>query len=836
MIRKSITLSGIGLLILILGHMSTYAMEPSPEIIWIEAECFEDYGGWVNDSQFVDVMGSPYLLAHSVGEPVEDAVTHVDIPTDISYHLWIRCRDWLPEDSPGKFQVLINGTPSPVLFGQSDNDEWKWIDGGRFELKQGEAEIRLHDLTGWWGRCDAIVLSSDEEFKPFNDLYSLEIQRIRYFDPYRQVGEAKSSDVVVVGGGLAGCAAAVSAARHGCSVVLIQDRSMLGGNASNEIKVPPAGDIPNHPLDPLETGIIEEFYNIPGRGRDHDWSAALEKVVRGEPNIDLHLNTRAINVVMKDHDTIQAVLALDVQTGERRLFPARLFIDCTGDGWIGFWAGATFRKGREARSEFNESLAPEQPDSKTMGNALQVARFEDDASEPFDSPSWAYNRWKYEDDFQDVIARRSHIVPLEYILFPVRVDESGLTARFTHGSGFHGRQFAFQSSKMEIDKPLLQKMPVPFDQYRQYDKGKGYSVTDRNGGFFKWYVELGGMSDTIYNAEKIRDELLRINLGLWNYVKNYHSKFKEQNINRRLTWVTYVPGKRESRRLIGDYILTQWDYTEGVIHEDNVAYSGWGIDLHHPNGFWTDGPMSVHTMRGDRISIPYRCLYSKNISNLLMAGRNISVSHVALGGVRVMRTTTLMGQAAGTAAALGIENNVDPSGVSHYVHELQQRLLKDGCYIMGQQNEDPDDLALKASVTASSVKTYGEKDIPLYPENVIDGVNRVVGDDPHSWGPNPKLALPQWIELSFDEPVEFNTVHVSFQNYAYSCPNYKIQVADGNTMKTVADVKENDTRRNVLHFDKVKSLKLRLVLEAPALKKPNDSAQVCEIRVYNEGE
>ncbi|MBD3265095.1 FAD-dependent oxidoreductase, partial [bacterium] len=414
------------------------AQAAAQDVIWLEAESFDSIGGWVNDPQFVDIMGSPYLLANGVDQAVEDAVTKITIPEQATYRLWVRTKDWLPSDSPGQFQVFINDTRSAEIFGKSDTADWQWIDGGAFELPAGEAEIRLHDLTGWWGRCDAVVLSADPDFQPSNVVSFLESQRVHYFDPYRDVKPMPSYDVVVVGGGLAGSAAAVEAARQGLSVALIQDRPVLGGNASSEIEVPPGGDNSNIPLDPKETGIIEEFYNVPGRGWEHDWSPAIEKVVRGEENLDLYLNTRAIDAVMKDEQTIKAVIALDVQENQRLLFPGAMFIDCTGDGWLGFWAGAQFRVGREARSEFNETLAPDKNDLKTMGNTLFVAGFKEGDSTPFECPDWAYTQWKSREDFESAGTHFS----LERSMFPLPADAREISSRFTHGSGLAGTQYA----------------------------------------------------------------------------------------------------------------------------------------------------------------------------------------------------------------------------------------------------------------------------------------------------------------------------------------------------------------------------------------------------------
>ncbi len=950
----------------------------STPVVWLEAESFEQSGGWSNDPQFVDVMGSPYLLARGVGTPVADAVARAEITTACDYRLWVRCKDWLPEYSPGQFQVLVNGTPSSVIFGKAQDDRWLWVDGGALSLDAGRVEIRLNDMTGWWGRCDAIVLSADADFQPADDVYVLERQRLKYYAPYGDVLKINPHDVVVVGGGLAGSAAAVAAASYGCSVLLIQDRPVLGGNASSEIHVPPGGDCSNEPLDPGETGIIEEFYHGSDRGYDHDWSGAIERVVKSEPKIDLRLNTRAIVVVMKDASTISAVIAMDVRSGKRMLFPGRIFIDCTGDGWIGFWAGAEFRKGREARSEFGESLAPEKADSCTMGNTLMVARFED-SDAPFNCPEWAY-QWRSPQGFDHSGLHFN----LQEIPVPLGSPSSGALFRFAHSAGFLAGQHAPEGSGGEGTKPASRMMPITPPHYQSFNRSKGYFPRTKDGGFFEWWVELGGTADTIYDAERTRDELFRINLGLWNYVKNHSREHKDANKNRRLVWINHVPGKRESRRIIGDYILTQWDYADRIVHDDNVAYGGWGIDDHHPNGFWKEGPMYFNAYRGHKVSIPFRCLYSKDISNLLLAGRNISVSHVALGGVRVMRTTCLMGQAAGTAAALCAEKNVLPREAGKLdIHELQQRLLKDGAYVVGQKNEDPRDLALKAVVTASSVKTIpdprrttlssgtplihdlsmpravlfkpttdtiesislylrslndaatpltltlrpakafrdfssetdlaaakatvpaksqgwvsfdlrcpvdresyyyvfvlaakgiqwelypvlventcraygasawtvrdecykfklspgGQPTVPhvpivtLSPQNVIDGYSRAVNGAPHSWGPDPSQRLPQWVELKFDKPRQFNTIHVTFQTQSLSCPDYSIEVPDGGTWRPVVTAQGNRKRRIVHSFAAIVSDRLRLVVKSPARDNQRDSAQLCELRIYDE--
>jgi hypothetical protein len=313
-------------------------------VIWLEAEQFARLGGWVNDAQFVDQMGSPYLLAIGLYGPVEDAVTEVEIPRHGRYRVWVRNRDWLPEFSPGRFKVILGGKEIPKVFGESKQPRWIWEDGGEVEVPAGRLEVRLRDLTGHYGRCDALVLSADPSFRPPDDPAALSEARERYGGVSREWKVLGPYDTVVVGGGLAGTFAAVASARLGAKTVLIQNRPVLGGNASEEILVNPEGDRTQEPLDPGEGGIIEEV-----RGPVQGYSERLLRLVEMEPNLDLFLNTHAVGVQMASPTRIAGVKALDVITGKRYLFTGRIFIDCTGDGAIGVWAGAEYRHGREPR-------------------------------------------------------------------------------------------------------------------------------------------------------------------------------------------------------------------------------------------------------------------------------------------------------------------------------------------------------------------------------------------------------------------------------------------------------------------------------------------------------
>jgi len=599
-------------------------MCPGASVIWLEAEQFDDPGGWTNDAQFVDQMGSPYLLAIGLDGPVEDAATRARVPAAGTYRLWVRSRDWVPEYSPGRFQVLLDGKPVEHVFGQGKAQGWSWEDGGVHQLDGGEIEVGLRDLTGHYGRCDAVVLTDDLTYRPPADLDRLAAARQQYGGVSREAERLEPYDTVVVGGGLAGCFAAVASARNGCRTALIQNRPVLGGNTSTEILVAPQGDKSREPLDPGEGGIIEEV-----RGDVENYSDRLLAICRAEENLDLFLNTHAVGVEMNNDGTVAAVETLNVNSNRRLVFPAKVFIDCTGDGAIGVWAGAEYRHGREPASMYGESRAPEEGDARTMGGTLRYASQLQPEPVKFEAPAWA--------------------------------------RRFPNCSDFNERRH-----------PQL------------------------HFGGWQWVIEYGGMMNTYDDAEPIRDELLRIVWGMWDHVKNHCPKLSEEAKPYKLVWVSHVVGKRESRRLIGDYIMTEHDIVDRVLQPDRVSYGGWGIDLHPPGGFYDEEPPAITTHR-QKFSVPFRSLYSKDVANLMMAGRCLSASHVALGATRVMITCGLQGQAVGTAAGICKRHDCTPHDVyPSYVAELQQQLLKDGCYIVKLPNSDPADLALGAEVSASS--------------------------------------------------------------------------------------------------------------------------------------
>jgi hypothetical protein len=494
-------------------------------------------------------------------------------------------------------------------------------------------------------------------------------------------------DVLVAGGGPAGVCAAIAAARQGAKVVLVQDRSRLGGNSSSEVKMHIVG-ANNHTGRPgwREGGIIEELrlddaVNNPQRCWEL-WDLLLYDKLVSEPNCTLLLDTVVYAADVKE-GRIQRVMARCDKTEHLYRVRAKLYLDCTGDSRLGIEAGATIRWGHEQRSEFNEPLALDKPSRETLGSSILFTARDFGRPMPYTAPKWA----------------------------------------------------------RKVEPKHLRFRPVDSWEY-------GY-----------WWIEWGGNTDTIRDNERIRFELLSIVTGVWSYIKN-SGKYPTAS-NWAMDWVGMVPGKRESRRIEGDHILTQQDLM-GLNGEfrDAVAIGGWGLDEHPPGGFDdVDKRPFVSTKLPEVYNIPLRSLYSKDVSNLMMAGRNASCSHVAFTSTRVMATCAVMGQAAGTAAALCARYDVTPRQFAREerrVVELQQTLLRDDQTIKNLKNNDPLDLARKANVTASGSLQSSR------PENVVDGLVRdMEGEMEHRWI-GPLTDGKAWLELSWPEPQSIRHVQITF--------------------------------------------------------------------------
>jgi len=573
--------------------------------VLVEAESFTNKGGWVVDQQFMDQMGSPFLMAHGLGKPVADASTNVIFPKTGTYNVFVRTRNWVgywsDKETPGRFNLVINNKPLKATFGTQDT-EWNWQNGGSVKIKAGESTISLHDLTGFNGRCDAILFSNDPTFRPENSPEKLAAFRKKALGLPEVPETSGKFDLVVIGGGMAGTCAALSAARLGLKVALIQDRPVLGGNNSSEVRVHLGGRINLNPYPALGNLVNEIGPDKGGNAQPASFYEDQKKLdaVESEKNITLFLNYRA-NRVEKEGDLITAVRAVNIGNAKELRFEAPLFADCTGDATIGALAGADFMMGREGQSEYGEPTAPKVKDKMTMGSSVQW--YSEESSKPE--------------------------------LFPV----------------------------------------IPW----------GLNFSEKNAQAIKkgdWQWETGMNYDQVNDFERIRDYGMMVVFSNWSYLKN---RFAEnQNFkNSRLSWVAFVAGKRESRRLTGDLVLREQDLTDQVKYPDGTAPTSWTVDLHYPdpkNTQYFPGEEFLSIAKHKPIypyPIPYRCLYSRNINNLFMAGRNISVTHVALGTVRVMRTTGMMGEVVGMAAAVCKNHGVLPRKVyESYLSELQSLMAK----------------------------------------------------------------------------------------------------------------------------------------------------------------
>ncbi len=602
--------------------------------IWLEAIDFDDYGGWAPDTQYVQKMGSPYLIGPFFeGKPVLDAKTTLRIPATGSYFLWVRARNWIRDHSPGRFAVSLGNKRSDKVFGAAIEDAWIWERGGRFDLEEGNCRISLNDLTGYFPRCNALILTTDASYTPPDDVDKIRQERMACLDRPIVPQRMGHYDFIVVGGGPGGFPAALQSARMGLKTLLIHDRPVLGGNASSEMSVPFDG-ANSRQLYARETGITEEIFWLK-RNAGKSYDAIFMDLAKTEPNLTIVLDQRVISA-QTEENSIETVTARSVLTSIDYEYGGNLFLDGTGDGWLGSFAGAEFMFGREDRAMFAESLAPEKADRMTMSGCLR-------------GPMGP-----------ERIVRRDHPVP------------------------YHTPKWA----------PVFSR---DFEEYRSIP----------NVAPFHWWLEHSNDLDDVENGEECRDELIKIYIGYWDYIKNRWSR-KEEAENYELNYIPFLNGRREGRRLVGDYVLNENDSRTGRNFPDTIAYAGWPIDIHHPKGVYSgkEGPFLANT-DVPLVKIPYRCLYSKNIDNLFMAGRDVSVSHIALGTVRVENQCAIMGQAAGLAAFLCHTYQTSPRGVyEKHLTELQQLCLKHDLYLPEVKNDDPADLALKATTTASSVNKW----------------------------------------------------------------------------------------------------------------------------------
>ncbi|HWH68511.1 MAG TPA: FAD-dependent oxidoreductase, partial [Candidatus Sulfotelmatobacter sp.] len=515
---------------LLLFALAPASLLRAADTLFLEAEQFDNPGGWDLDQQFMDQMGSPYLLAHGLGEPVRDARTTAQFPSAGKYRVWVRTRDWVAPwnkpGAPGKFQLLVDNKPLAAIFG-TEGAAWHWQDGGVVKVGR-TASVALHDLTGFEGRCDAILFSKDVEFRPPNDLAGLTALRQQLLKLPTQPEEGGHYDLVVVGGGIAGTCAAVSAARLGLTVALVQDRPVLGGNGSSEVRVWPEGHVNQQPY-PRIGDIVAELVaprtakaGNARTGEIYDDQRKLA-IVRAEPRITLLLEQR-VNAVEAKAGVIQAVVAQHIRTARRIRLTARWFADCTGDAQIGFLAGADHEVTREQH----------------MG---------------------ASNLWRVEDSGAP-----------EFFPKCLCQDTNALNTAFSELKDVA----VFPRCPWAVD---LSDKPFPGRPK------KGQVVQGAPKSLGEWFWESGFDRDPIADVEWIRDLNFRAMYGAWDTLKNVDKLYP----NHKLSWAAYISGKRESRRLLGEVILAADDFRTNRAFADGCFPCSWGIDLHTPEPTYQKG-------------------------------------------------------------------------------------------------------------------------------------------------------------------------------------------------------------------------------------------------------
>lgn len=511
------------------------------------------------------------------------------------------------------------------------------------------------------------------------------------------------TDLCIVGGGLSGLCAAVAAARAGTKVILIQDRPMLGGNSSSEIRMWVRGAKGQCNR---ETGILSEMeeeniYRNPTLEAPL-WDSVMYGTAMREKNLTLMLNCSVADAETKNGRII-SVTGWQLTTYTWHTVRARYFADCSGDSILAPLVGARYRVGREASAEFNETIGHELSDRKTMGMSCLLQARETDGPVKFTPPDWA-NVYESDDCFISAVS------------------------------------------------PLTGKALI-----RDHKIGTS--------GCNLWWIELGGEDDSIHDTERMREELLKAAFGVWDHIKNHGDHGCE---NWVLEWVGFLPGKRESRRYEGGMMLTQNDLEAGGLFDDVVAFGGWPMDDHNPCGIrMTEAKeeASIVYRVPSPYGIPYRVMYSVNVPNLFVAGRNISATHAALSSTRVMATCSLIGQAMGTAAAIACRESVDPADIyPKYVPELQARLMEDNCFLPGLARQMPA-LTRKASI-----------DLPTAELALLqDGIERPRPDADHA----ATLPVGGALTFTFERPELVKELRIVFDpdfSRESVSPNRKMRV------------------------------------------------------------
>ncbi len=615
----------------------------------------------------------------------------------------------------------------------------------------------------------------------------------------------ESYDLVVVGGGMSGVCAAIAAARQGTKTALIHDRAVLGGNASSEIRIHISGaDQSLKQPDYAEGGLLYELMLENKSRNDYYcysiWDMVLFEAVKKEKNLTCYFNTVMYDASVCD-GVIDSIMCVQSTTEMRYKISGKIFADCTGNGTLGYYVGAEYRQGSEAKSETNEPHAPATPNNERMGNTILLKAVDKGHPVKFTPPSFAKKLT------EEQLRNRIHCSEM----------------------------------RNTIDVSFL---PDP----EEYKRTSMTSSSCNDYGY--WWLELmGDTDDIITDYENIRDDLMAYCYGLWDHIKNNDEGVHQHHAeNFELEWVGALPGMRESRRLMGDYMLSECDILEHRQFEDAVSYGGWCVDLHAAHGLldYDKLPSDCNFYQGV-YTIPYRSYYSKNIKNLYMAGRNISTTKLGLASTRIIGCCAIGGEAVGIAASMCVKYGCMPKGLleNGHIGELQQEILKNDGYLPGIVNRDAKDLARKASFSASSFKKGGE------PANVVNGISRKIGDATNAWISNGLSDEGETLVMSFDEEKTLSKLQLTFwSDFQYSiritmAPNRQKQQRIGVPMELVKDysiifkrngrivntikVKDNHQRHNVINFDPITCDSAEIVVHST---NGHADAVIYEVRAY----
>ncbi len=613
-------------------------------------------------------------------------------------------------------------------------------------------------------------------------------------------------EVLVVGGGMTGVCAAIASARQGARTALVHERSVLGGNASSEIRMHICGASSNMTKENAEeTGILREIQlenkRVNGYFNYSIWDRVLFESVKSQENLTVYLNTTMIDAEAEE-GRVRSVHCYQMTTETHFRLTAAQFIDCTGNGTLAYLAGAAYRTGSEGEAEFHEPHAPALPNAERMGNTLLFKAVDRGEPVPFIKPAGAYTFT------EEQLKYRKHADVLRPDGTP---QEEAYCETLYTAIDKTGRELALDAYCLDY----------------------GY-----------WWIELPGHADDIIDEyEDIRDELVKCVYGVWDHIKNGGN---HGAANFDLQWVGMLPGVRESRRFIGDYILTENDVLENRVFDDAVAYGGWPVDNHTPGGLFAFDklPSFIFSFPG-LYTIPYRCYYARDVENLFIAGRILSASKLAMSSTRVMATCAVGGQAVGTAAAMCVRRGMDPRGLLPHVRELQRQLVKDDCYIPGVLNDDPGDALRAAKVTATSERPGGACAL------VQNGVTRETDDATNRWesdgiGPDGEalvFTLPapkeiRQVRLAFDPNLSRSVkITLSSKRMAAQIPgvppelvrDYDVTLFRGDAPVHVEKVRGNYQRQNIVGFAPVLCDRIEVrVLATNGLL----NARIFEVRAY----